>query len=83
MFAEQTLHSLGVTDVDYTTLTTKQGLLFWHCLRWLKGGDINAAGVLPDRAKHAKTGWANYRIWAKYPYAQAKQMAKKNKRRFL
>jgi hypothetical protein len=68
------LHRLGLTEVDYPTLTTRQGLLFWHCLRWLKGGDLNAAGVLPERARWAKTGWANYPVWAGQPYAQARQM---------
>lgn len=73
------LHNLGLTEVDYVTLTTKQGLLFWHCLRWLKGGDINTAEVLPERERLAKTGWANYHVWAGQPYAKARQMVGKAK----
>jgi len=71
----QTLHGYGLRDVDYEILTQKQGLLFWKCLRWLKGGDIDATRALPEREALAKTGWASYRIWVENPYAVAKQKA--------
>ena len=70
----QTLQRHGL-EVDYVTLTEKQGLLFWECLRWLKGGNINATRALPEREKLAKTGWGTYSIWVENPYAVAKQKA--------
>ncbi len=77
------LHALGVRDMDYETLTGKQGLAYYKCLRWLKGGNINARQPAPGREQFAKTGWATYRAWAYLPYAQAKAEAKriKNRRR--
>jgi hypothetical protein len=74
------LRQIGL-DIDYETLTEKQGLLFWLCLRWLKGGDINAARILPEREKYAKTGWASYGIWASHPYEEAKRLAREAKAR--
>ena len=78
----QKLNALGIR-VDYRTLTEKQGpalsavegLLFWHCLRWLKGGNMDATRALPEREKLAKTGWASYDIWVSHPYQKAKTMA--------
>lgn len=75
----QKLNALGIR-VDYRTLTEKQGLLFWHCLRWLKGGNIDATRALPEREVLAKTGWASYDIWVSYPYQQAKSLAAEAKR---
>jgi len=75
----QRLHALGIY-VDYETLTEKQGLLFWHCLRWLKGGNINARRAVPEREAMAKTGWESYNIWVSHPYQQAKRLAAKLKR---
>jgi len=70
------LHELGLTDVNYETLTQKQGLLFYHCVKWLKGGNPNATRVLPERERLAKTGWASYPVWAGNPYHQAKYKRK-------
>ncbi len=75
------LHALGVRDLDYETLTGKQGLAFYKCLRWLKGENINACQPAPGREQFAKTGWATYRAWAYLPYAQAKAEAKRVKNR--
>ena len=75
---QQRLAALGV-EVSYEILTEKQGLLFWKCLRWLKGGYINARRVLPGREVQAKTGWSTYSIWAGNPYQRAKQLAKEFK----
>lgn len=75
------MHALGLAELNYETLTTRQGLLFWLCLRWLKGGDINATCAVPEREKQAKTGWANYRIWVNHPYSQAKQLTQKGRKR--
>jgi hypothetical protein len=75
----QKLHALGI-KVDYSTLTEKQGLLFWHCLRWLKGGDMDATRALPERETLAKTGWSSYDIWVSHPYQQAKRLAAEAKR---
>ena len=71
---QQSLAALGL-DVSYDVLTRKQGLLFWKCLHWLKGGNINATRAVAERERHAKTGWASYGIWVGHPYAQAKQLA--------
>ena len=72
----QRLHQIGVTDLDYETLTAKQGLAFYKCLKWLKGGNVNATRTAPERERFAKTGWATYRAWAYRPYAQAKAEAR-------
>jgi hypothetical protein len=77
---QQRLQQIGL-DVDYETLTGKHGLLFWLCLRWLKGGDVDAARVLPEREGYAKTGWASYSIWASHPYEEAKRLAREAKAR--
>ena len=68
------LQALGLS-LDYATLTEKQGRLFVECLRWLKGGDLDASRPLPERERLAKTGWSSYRVWAYNPYAQAKALA--------
>ena len=75
----QKLNGLGIR-VDYKTLTEKQGLLFWHCVRWLKGGNLNAK-ALPERERLCKTGWKTFRAWADLPYNQAKEEAKRVRRR--
>jgi hypothetical protein len=69
--------AIGV-DTDLETLTEKQGLYFWQCVNWLKGGDMKAT-ALPQREKHCKSGWDTYRIWADYPYNRAKVLAKRHK----
>ena len=66
--------ALGV-DTDLEILTTKQGLYFWQCVNWLKGGDMDGQ-ALPEREKHCKTGWGTFRIWADLPYDTAKIRAK-------
>lgn len=71
---QQSLAALGL-EVSYEVLTKKQGLLFWLCLQWLKGGNVNATRAVPERERQAKTGWASYPIWVGHPYAQAKQLA--------
>lgn len=65
------LQALGV-EMNYQTLTQKQGLAFYICLRWLKGGNINAKAPAQTRERFAKTGWSTYRAWAFRPYQQAK-----------
>lgn len=72
----QRIHELGLKEVDFETLTEKQGLLFYQCLRWLKGGNPNATSIITEREHLAKTGWASYRIWATHPYQEAKELAK-------
>ena len=69
--------AIGV-NTDLKTLTTKQGLYFWQCIRWLKGGDLDGK-ALPQREKHCKTGWKSYPIWSQNPYQTAKRMAKELK----
>lgn len=71
------LHSLGLRDLDLETLTKKQGLLFWKCLRWLKGGDAEAPAPVRAREQFAKTGWRTYPIWANNPYRHAKHVLRK------
>lgn len=70
--------ALGV-DTDFETMTRKQGLYFWQCMYWLKGGDMESDTVLPNRARHCKTGWPTYPIWSSHPYADAKVLAKRFK----
>lgn len=74
----ENLRKIGFIDVDYETLTQKQGLFFYKALKWLKGGDINGT-VLPERERFAKTGWNTYRIWAIMPYYKAKVEAQRFK----
>ncbi len=69
------VRALGV-QTDYATLTTKQGLYFYQCVKWLKGGNLNAARPVPERELLCKTGWATYRAWAYNSYERAKQIAK-------
>lgn len=71
--------ALGVLT-DLEILTQKQGLYFWQCVHWLKGGDVETAASLPEREKHCKTGWSAYPIWAHHPYSEAKPLAKAHKR---
>ena len=66
--------AIGV-KTDLETITTKQGLYFWQCVNWLKGGDMDGQ-ALPEREKHCKTGWGTFRIWADLPYDTAKIRAK-------
>jgi hypothetical protein len=73
------LAALGL-HVDYETLTTKQGLLFWRCLEWLKGGNVDARCALAARERQAKSGWSTYRIWTEHPYAEARVLAAEHKR---
>jgi len=69
------LRELGV-DMDYKTLTQKQGLAFYQCLLWLKGGANINAPVRPERARWAKTGWASWSAWSAIPnYQRAKAAA--------
>lgn len=75
---QEKLFGYGIR-VNFKTLTEKQGLLFWHCVKWLKGGDLNAP-ALPDREKLCKTGWKTFRIWADLPYQEAKKQSKALKR---
>ena len=76
------VRALGV-QTDYATLTTKQGLYFYQCVKWLKGGNLSAVHPVPERELLCKTGWATYRAWAYNPYEKAKQIAHamKNNRR--
>lgn len=74
----ESLKEIGLHDIDYETLTQKQGLFFYKALKWLKGGNINGT-VLPERERFAKTGWATYHIWATMPYEKAKVEAKRFK----
>jgi len=73
----QHIQTLGV-ETDLETLTEKQGLYFWQCVKWLKGGDLNGP-ALPAREKLCKTGWGTFRIWADHPYHQAKELARQHK----
>lgn len=69
--------ALGV-ETSLEILTTKQGLYFWQCIRWLKGGDVDGT-VIPVREGQCKTGWASYSTWAEHPYRIAKQKSAERK----
>jgi len=75
---QEKLFSYGIR-VDFKTLTEKQGLLFWMCVKWLKGGNLNGRAI-PEREKLCKTGWRTFRIWADLPYDKAKEESKRLKR---
>lgn len=75
--------ALGV-ETDLETLTEKQGLYFWQCIRWVKGGDVDRIGGIPERMIHCKSGWGTFDIWINHPYQKAKRLSKAykaNKRR--
>lgn len=72
------LKKIGVRGATFETMTEKQGLFFWLCIKWLKGGDLNAP-ALPEREKIAKTGWGTYKFWGPLPYEKAKLAAKQFK----
>lgn len=40
--------------------TEKYGSLFFEAMVWLKGGNPNTAGMLPQRMAVAKTGWGTF-----------------------
>jgi hypothetical protein len=73
----QKLNGLGL-KLDFKTLTEQQGLLFWHCVRWLKGGNLKGK-ALPERERLCKTGWKTFRLWADLPYEEAKAASKRLK----
>ncbi len=75
---QEKLKEVGI-KVDYRTLTEKQGLLFWHCVKWLKGGNLDGKG-LPERERLCKTGWKTFRVWADLPYSEAKEKSRKIRR---
>jgi hypothetical protein len=68
------LHLIGV-DSNLEALTKQHGLLFWQCVKWLKGDNLQLDRMLPEREVYAKTGWDTYPIWANNPYHTAKELA--------
>ncbi len=67
------VNELGV-GIDVSQLE-QYGNLFFVCLAWLKGGDLNAF-ALPEREINAKTGWKSYPIWAYNDLEMAKALAR-------
>ena len=72
------LQKIGVKGVNYETLTEKQGLFFWLCVKWLKNGNLNGKAA-PEKERLVKTGWGTYHIWSALPYDKAKVAAKRFK----
>ena len=66
---------------DLLTDPNKAGLLWWRQIQWLKGGDVNIIRPDPARAAVCKTGWSTYLTWAYHPYAEARALAGRAKRR--
>ena len=72
------LHGLGF---PYAGSTEEYGKLFFESVRWLKGGNPNRRGMVSERVKVAKTGWATFSCYQDYPYREAGQRAKALKAR--
>ena len=70
------VNELGV-GIDVSRLE-QYGSLFFICLEWLKGGDLDAY-ALPEREIHAKTGWESYSIWAYNTLEMAKALARQRR----
>ena len=56
----------GLTAEDLV----QPGVLCWKCLRWVKGR-LEYPGVVPDRERHVKTGWATWQFYRRLPYEEA------------
>jgi len=74
------LQALSI-PVTYKMLTEDRGTLFRECLRWLKGGDLDRCGALPEREALAKTGWGSYPIWRNHPWKEACRLARERRER--
>jgi len=76
----QHLHAL---DRELQVITAadleRPGLLFWKCIRWLKDGRLEGRGMVPDRERHAKTGWGTWQFYRRLPYEEAKTAARRYK----
>lgn len=70
------VNEIGV-GIDVSQLE-QYGSLFFICLEWLKGGDLNAY-ALPEREIHAKTGWKTYPIWAYNTLDMGKALAQQHR----
>lgn len=70
------VNELGV-GIDVSKLE-QYGSLFFICLEWLKGGDLNGF-ALPGREINAKTGWKAYPIWAYNTLDMAKALAQQQR----
>ena len=74
------LCELGL-EIDYETLTQKQGLAFYKAVEWLHGGNPRThPRALPHREECGKTGWSTFRLWADHPYDEGKQLAAEQRR---
>lgn len=72
------VQALGV-ETNLEIITTKQALFFWQCVKWVKDGDVERQGHNEEKAKHCKTGWATWPIWASLPYSRARDESKRFK----
>jgi hypothetical protein len=69
--------------VSYDLLTdhNQAGLFWYRQISWLKAGNADAAAPDPERARVCKTGWSAFNTWAYHPYAEARALAGRRKRR--
>lgn len=75
------LDYLNKLGFPYQGSTEEYGKLFFEALRWLKGGNPNQRGMLPERMRMAKTGWETFRFYRDLPYKEAANEAKRFKSR--
>ena len=69
--------------VSYDLLTdpNQAGLFWWKQVAWLKASNADATAPDPQRARVCKTGWGAFSTWAYHPYAEARALAGRTKRR--
>ena len=81
LIEKELLAYLNRLGFPYRGSTEDYGKLFWESVKWLKGGNPNRCGMVPERVKLAKTGWETFQFYQEHPYAEAARLAKAFKAR--
>jgi hypothetical protein len=76
--ALQILRGLGF---GYDGDISHYAALFTQSIAWLKGGNLNAPRMLPERYKIAKSGWDSFKLYATLPYSIARARLKAKQER--
>ena len=66
---------------DHLTDHNQAGLFWYRQISWLKAGNAEATAPDPERARVCKTGLITFNTWAYHPYAEARTLAGRRKRR--